>query len=527
MVEAKALWEKLRRRTTTKEQKTEYVDQLLQGIQGRMLDVIFKHDASRIVQACIKEGNKEQRDRVCEELKGHYLKLAQSQYGRFLISKILKYCADYRESVCREFYGKVRKFIRHREASQVIEELFSQYANAAQRASLLEEFYGPEFALFKSSSSQALPARSLAVILQEEPAKRPGILKHLREAVSEVMNKGTMGHTIVHRAILEYMRVAEGQEAQELIEIVREHIAEILHTRNGARAAMLLFLYATPKDRKVMLKALKPYVEKVAQEEYGHMVLLRIFDVVDDTVLVRKTLLGDLTDHALALADHKYGRRVLLYLLCGRSPRYFSPDALQLLREGDAAREQTSKKDPQVRSQELLKAVSPALLRLATEEAGSLLSKGMSSQVYEEILVMCEGDEKGKAAAIQALQALVSLPPHTSAHVAHTPVASRALQHLIRADKPERPVAGVAQAIWKGLCAEQEGEEWVTVLMEHVERGAGFVLVALLEHSQCESEVRKVLKTQIGALKANIGESNRGAEVLVEKLGNSGSKFKH
>lgn len=43
----------------------------------------------------------------------------------------------------------MRKLIRHKEASLVLDEAYSQYANAAQRSSLMEEFYGPEFAIFK------------------------------------------------------------------------------------------------------------------------------------------------------------------------------------------------------------------------------------------------------------------------------------------------------------------------------------------------------------------------------------------
>jgi len=40
-----------------------------------------------------------------------------------------------------------------------------------------------------------------------------------------------------------------------------------------------------------MLKAMKDYVEKICCEEYGHLVLLRAFDVVDDTVAVSKYII--------------------------------------------------------------------------------------------------------------------------------------------------------------------------------------------------------------------------------------------
>ena len=49
----------------------------------------------------------------------------------------------------RTLYGNVRKLIRHKEASDVVEYAYDQFANAQQRQAIIEEFYGPSFALFK------------------------------------------------------------------------------------------------------------------------------------------------------------------------------------------------------------------------------------------------------------------------------------------------------------------------------------------------------------------------------------------
>lgn len=38
------------------------------------------------------------------------------------------------------------------EAAEIIECAYNDYANASQRAALVEEFYGPSFALFKVST---------------------------------------------------------------------------------------------------------------------------------------------------------------------------------------------------------------------------------------------------------------------------------------------------------------------------------------------------------------------------------------
>ena len=110
----------------------------------------MKHDASRIIQCILKYGSAEHRELIANELKGNFVVLAQNHYAKFIVSKVLAYCSNsQRASVMSEFHGKVRKLIRHKEASVIIDEAYSQYANAAQRLSLMEEFYGPEYALFK------------------------------------------------------------------------------------------------------------------------------------------------------------------------------------------------------------------------------------------------------------------------------------------------------------------------------------------------------------------------------------------
>lgn len=51
---------------------------------------------------------------------------------------------------------------------------------------------------------------------------------------------------------------------------------------------MLCLWHGTPKDRKEIVKSFKGRVDKICQEEYGHMVLMALFDCVDDTKFVYK-----------------------------------------------------------------------------------------------------------------------------------------------------------------------------------------------------------------------------------------------
>ncbi len=47
-----------------------------------------------------------------------------------------------------------------------------------------------------------------------------------------------------------------------------------------------------PQDRKLLVKTLKGVVCKVCGEENGHVVMMGLFDSVDDTVLLKKVILN-------------------------------------------------------------------------------------------------------------------------------------------------------------------------------------------------------------------------------------------
>ena len=113
-----------------------------------------------------------------------------------------------------------------------------------------------------------------------------------------------------------------------------------------------------------MLKSFKTYVAKICKEENGHLVMMAIFDCVDDTVFVKKVILSELLANMADLCSDPFARRVLLYLLAPRSPTHFSPQFVSLLSAGDG--NVHSKKDQSVRWAELRNRVVAPLLALAS-----------------------------------------------------------------------------------------------------------------------------------------------------------------
>lgn len=57
-------------------------------MQGHLVELAASHTGSRIVQACLKFGSKEQRHSMLKELSPAFLELAKSPYGHFVATKL-------------------------------------------------------------------------------------------------------------------------------------------------------------------------------------------------------------------------------------------------------------------------------------------------------------------------------------------------------------------------------------------------------------------------------------------------------
>ena len=397
------IWERLRRRDLDQDTRRTLMGQMMDLIGGSIKEVTFKHDASRIIQTCMKYGNQDERDLIAKELSDNYIDLSKSMYGRFILIRMLTYCPKYRDQIIKAFYGNIRKLIRHKDASAVIEECYSMYAKAHQRTALVQEFYGPEFAIFKNndviSTTKAgikkttTKPQDLKAILEASPSKKESILAHLKQTLQPLVAKGTIHHSIVHRALLDYFTFASDKACREMVEEIKEFVVEILHTKDGARVGMLCLLYGTPKDRKDIFNSYKTFIRKICCEEQGHAVLLQALDVMDDTVFVAKAIISEFKPLIPELLADLTSRRALMYMIVGRHSKYIGPHVIKALNEGDAIRANTSKKEPALRRLELSKAITPLLLSWIDSEAKDIISNPVLCQNATDIVLFGQGME--------------------------------------------------------------------------------------------------------------------------------------
>lgn len=518
---SKKIWERLRRKShVPKEERQKLVDELFTIITGRMKDFVLKHDAVRAVQTAIKYATVEQKRMIAQELKGTYPQLAESRYAKFLIGKLMvQGDKEIRDLIIPEFYGKVRKLIHHPEASWILDDIYRQIATKEQKASLLREWFGPEFSL-REMIKDTKPTADLKAILESEPSKRGPIMKSLLDMVNSLIQKGMTGFTMLHDAMLQYFLCVEPgtEEFTEFFEIVKgdeagDLLKNLAFTASGARLVSLLFAYGTSKDRKQLLKTYKDTFLMMSADTFAHTVILTAYDVIDDTKLTAKSifpeLLGEgsetIAQNMVATANNGNARKTVLYLTQGFSKALFPVKTTfdcELLEEIREIRKTTSKKDDSVRRNELLTAISPQLIEAVATAPAELTATPNGCQFVSDVLLFGVGEKQ------QALEALAEcaradpladaseavVPPPT--HISQTAYGARLLKSLIQGGKfdkasgkviPVDPPLKFANTLYPAI--KDHVVAWAA-------SSASFVILSILEAADFENtaELKKTLK---------------------------------
>ncbi|KAL6190925.1 hypothetical protein ACLB2K_037319 [Fragaria x ananassa] len=424
------LWEKMRSRDISKEDRYNLVSEALQKMKGKIPEIASSHVSSRVLQTCVKycskaerdakkkkaEGDvkkrKAEKDAVFEELKPHFLTLARSAYGVHLVKKMLDNTSKQQlAEFISSLHGHVATLLRHMVGSVVVEHAY-QLGNATQKQELLVELYSTELQLFKDLVLKK--EGRLVDIIAKLDLQKSSVLKHMTSVIQPILEKGIVDHSILHRVLIEYFTIAEEFSAADVIkQLSGPLLVRMIHTRDGSRVGMLCVKHGSAKERKKIIKGMKGHICKIACDQCGSMVLVSLVSVVDDTKLITKVVINELQEHLKDLVFDKDGRRPLLQLLHPNCSRYLTPYDLASLSlsipslsnkvEADIPSEgkesetndpdentklvDGGKKDPSVRRQELLvkSGLAERLVDVCITSAGELLRSNFGKEVIYEV----------------------------------------------------------------------------------------------------------------------------------------------
>ncbi|KAF8443677.1 armadillo-type protein [Boletus edulis BED1] len=533
---AKRVWSLARQKNISSTERRKHVQDLLDIVTGKVKDIVLKHDASRIIQTIVKYGGQKERDQVAGELKGHYRELAQSKYSKFLVTKLIRFCPAHRASILLEFQS----------ASSVLADAFELYANAYERSILLTDFYGREAILFSTNRGTPQDIESAkkgfrGLLDGAEGDRRKRLLAALKENLTTIFNnpdKGTITHAIVHRALWELLSAVDSIEEEsdkdklrrEIFESCQDVLAEMMHTKDGSRAVREFIAYGTAKDRKHIIKVIKPHVERMCVDDEAQLVLFTALDVIEYVFSTpnspRKTLVSDIISHASSLATSPQGRRSLLHLIVPRSRRHFTPAQIVMIAETDRIRAKTSKKDSVARETEIRKAASEGLLQFVVENGAETARDTGGSLLVQEIMLYAEGD---KSPAMKALTGALASPYPSEdparPHPIDLPHTSRMYKTLLQGGHFSHSERSVARS------SAFSPSEFASVFLSIVGGGTtiaiaqgdgAFVVAEFLE--RIRQEGNDAQKTQVrgwfdDSFVARMKDSEgKGKNVLVEKI---------
>lgn len=499
-----------------------------------MKDFVFKHDSVRVIQTAVKYANREQRRQIARELKGEYRALAESRYAKFLIAKLVVGDDEIRDVIFPEFYGHVKRLIRHPEAAWIMDDIYRTIATADQKARVLREWYGHEFVIFQTSANSK-PTAELRQILLDNPEKRGPIMQHLKEMTNQLVQKKTTGFTMLHDALLQYfINCTPGSpEANEVIEMLKDDedgdcLKNLAFTKSGARLVCLALAYSSSKDRRTILRIFKGVMKMLAGDSYGHCLLLTAFDVIDDTVMTGKAIFPELLckdldeeqrqKELLLQVEHLTARIPLLYLLNPGLPKWLLPDQdVIIIKEIREVRERTSKKDPESRRQELVKALSQTLIDLVSQQIEALVSSSFGCQLINEVMFGAVGE---KDAALESLASMAKDRPE----LMNTPHAGRLLKSLVQGgpfDKESKKVRFIEpplkfESILYSKCRDE--------IVSWASGPNSFIVVAMLESPQMDerdslvNELRKQTPVLQKASKGSHEKGNTGTRILLQQI---------
>jgi hypothetical protein len=560
MAEAKATWESMRPKAVDAEKTAKLVTKLCELLGGRIAEFVFRHDGSRIVQWMLADASDKQKASIMDELlkatcdsgtgeeggggaaaAPFFVRLACDRYGRHLAMKLLRVATKQHRAAIFEKYlrGNTAALIRNSYGADVLDFAFQTVLNARHRADLVVELlFSREKAMFDvvrakcagkaDGGVQGDPKITFEAALDLVGESFKDVVVESAGAVlAPLIDKdATVRLAIVHAALDEYLTVLMKQFPAEKSRLLCGQLApsmvHLAHTKPGVSCAVNCIKILDAKHRKKAVRSLKGHVRALIIEEYGHRLLIAMFEWIDDTKLVGKAVTAELFTASKIAADialqnddddvdmdpesktlgtdcdpskanlkkskkmgnqkrveassggaldlefmesiclHKHGRMLLLSMLFPRDSRYFNPDVYgHIWNDIDEAKfGKMSKKDEASRRQELLVQFTDVMGQIVVKSFRTLLGSHWSAPLLIGSLHIPSLVPIASGATVTALQAVLR---GEAENLAKSLCARKTISTMMKVGGTE-----FCETVLAGLGTDAESDVWQAIGWESV-----------------------------------------------------------
>lgn len=242
----------------------------------------------------------------------------------------------------------------------------------------------------------------------------------MRDLALKFIQKNLISFVYTHHLLWEYVQElakqaaasnqAENEEGtvanqkannriNELVNALAEAGPKLLSTKPGAKVMTFVITQSTAKDRKRIIKSLKGHVLESLVHESAYLGIMRLLDVVDDTVNVHKSFFdelkstertvqyaanGEILGHKdpawLQICLHHNAHKLILRLLTPNQ-RHLENDESAVL----DVKSPFSKKADDLRRKEHIVYIKPVLLNICTMYTSDLVRSRFGSKVLQAV----------------------------------------------------------------------------------------------------------------------------------------------
>ena len=318
--EMRSLYNKLMQ--NTKADKSSLVKKLMTIIGEKYESYCYKHDGCRVLQGCLKYGNKEQRNKLIEGLLPFLFKIICGKYSIYLANKIFKYADnEQKKKILNEtikpnfisllkysggitFTKTIFMYSNTNYQDELIDLYIKEYlAIPLEKIKLIKE---SENKNNKNENNEDIEMKkgdkindneeNIIIDTTEKNFEAEDIIKkiktHLEKQLEKNINKNFIFHGFLNK-IFDYL---DEKTQIYITELFDDDISFFMDSYYGYELIMKMYSVSSAKTRKKIIKYVRDNLETFLSDEKGTYFIIKIILFTDDTVNVNKIFMNAIMD---------------------------------------------------------------------------------------------------------------------------------------------------------------------------------------------------------------------------------------
>jgi pumilio family protein 6 len=487
--------------------KTNIVANIMKALDNNYSEVCFKHDGCRVLQGCIKYGNKNQRSEIIKALRKHLYELILKKYSIYLAVKMLKFSDNKeREELVREsILPNLIKLIKNENGKAFLNYAFSNLTINLQNE--LIEYYINSFLKIPEEklknlknqentlqSNNAMDIDDNVIVERVGTYDQENVRESLKNHLEKQLEKGVHKNYIFQSFLNRIFDFLDTKTKIYISELFDDDIHEFIQWKSGIELCCKLFTVANAKTRKKIIKKIKDNIPTIMSNDNSIVLLIKIILFNDDTKIVNKhilqTLLPTLNDEFL---ENKRIVRIFINILHPNDNKVNTPSEQKIISYKD---DNSSKKDDIKRQDELIHYIWEHVFNLVNVNLKFCLGDNFYSNLLLSLLQILDKNEFNEKLKeiLKNLSDILNIDYKSNGDQ---------IENCLLAD---RNVHFIINKLLKNLM-EKEGNsdvkiEFYSALVEILKKDlekfldskAIFVIIKLAENEQSKSLLDKLLK---------------------------------